>query len=91
MSFRFMRKDNTIRTIRNGEFIVAYMHIPREYLSRCGAELNSIPRWENKGHTAEELFMQHVGKGKAKMPGRNDPCPCGSGRKYKNCCGKRLN
>lgn len=19
-------------------------------------------------------------------PGRNDPCPCGSGRKYKNCC-----
>jgi hypothetical protein len=21
-------------------------------------------------------------------PGRNDPCPCGSGRKYKNCCGR---
>ncbi|MCD6365463.1 MAG: SEC-C domain-containing protein [Planctomycetes bacterium] len=21
--------------------------------------------------------------------GRNDPCPCGSGRKFKNCCGKR--
>ena len=21
--------------------------------------------------------------------GRNDPCPCGSGKKYKNCCGKR--
>lgn len=21
-------------------------------------------------------------------PGRNDPCPCGSGKKYKNCCGK---
>lgn len=20
--------------------------------------------------------------------GRNDPCPCGSGRKYKRCCGK---
>ena len=20
--------------------------------------------------------------------GRNDPCPCGSGRKYKNCCGR---
>jgi uncharacterized protein len=24
----------------------------------------------------------------AGRPGRNDPCPCGSGRKYKNCCGK---
>jgi preprotein translocase subunit SecA len=20
--------------------------------------------------------------------GRNDPCPCGSGKKYKQCCGK---
>ena len=21
----------------------------------------------------------------------NDPCPCGSGKKYKNCCGRGLN
>ena len=21
--------------------------------------------------------------------GRNDPCPCGSGKKYKNCCGRK--
>jgi uncharacterized protein len=21
--------------------------------------------------------------------GRNDPCPCGSGKKYKKCCGRR--
>ncbi len=25
---------------------------------------------------------------KEKEPGRNDPCPCGSGKKYKKCCGK---
>jgi preprotein translocase subunit SecA len=25
---------------------------------------------------------------KGKKPGRNDPCPCGSGKKYKKCCGK---
>ena len=24
-----------------------------------------------------------------KEPGRNDPCPCGSGLKYKNCCGRK--
>ena len=24
-----------------------------------------------------------------KKVGRNQPCPCGSGKKYKNCCGKR--
>ncbi len=23
-----------------------------------------------------------------RVPGRNDPCPCGSGKKYKHCCGK---
>ena len=27
---------------------------------------------------------------KDKMPGRNDPCPCGSGKKFKNCHGKGL-
>ncbi len=25
---------------------------------------------------------------RAKKPGRNEPCPCGSGKKYKNCCGR---
>ena len=31
----------------------------------------------------------HVKKqAKSKKVGRNDPCPCGSGKKYKNCCGK---
>lgn len=29
---------------------------------------------------------QYVRQGK--KVGRNDPCPCGSGKKYKNCCGK---
>ena len=25
---------------------------------------------------------------KSEKIGRNDPCPCGSGKKYKQCCGK---
>ena len=28
--------------------------------------------------------------GTNKTPGRNDPCPCGSGKKYKNCCGRNV-
>lgn len=28
------------------------------------------------------------GDGKKKKVGRNDPCPCGSGKKYKHCCGR---
>jgi preprotein translocase subunit SecA len=23
-----------------------------------------------------------------RLPGRNEPCPCGSGHKFKKCCGK---
>jgi preprotein translocase subunit SecA len=30
--------------------------------------------------------VQQVVRGAAKV-GRNDPCPCGSGKKYKKCCG----
>lgn len=53
--------------------------------------LNSIPRWANKGHSAAELAASQRPQKLPKMPGRNDPCTCGSGRKYKLCCGKRLN
>jgi len=28
----------------------------------------------------------HVVRKSPDKPGRNDPCPCGSGKKYKNCC-----
>jgi len=30
---------------------------------------------------------QHAGLGRRRKVGRNEPCPCGSGRKYKRCCG----
>ena len=36
----------------------------------------------------EKLLSQEAPKTEEKKPGRNDPCPCGSGRKYKKCCGR---
>jgi preprotein translocase subunit SecA len=43
----------------------------------------------------EEDSRHHaLGEGRKRQPirkaervGRNDPCPCGSGKKYKHCCG----
>ena len=36
----------------------------------------------------EELLIEKMEPVRAKEKiGRNDPCPCGSGKKYKNCCG----
>ena len=32
--------------------------------------------------------VHKVPKKAAEKVGRNDPCPCGSGKKYKNCCGR---
>ena len=43
------------------------------------------PTAESHGETAEQ--SKKPAKSAAKV-GRNDPCPCGSGKKYKNCCGK---
>jgi preprotein translocase subunit SecA len=33
---------------------------------------------------------EKVPVGGKKKIGRNDPCPCGSGKKYKHCCGRNL-
>jgi SEC-C motif domain protein len=59
-------------------------------------KLRNIPQ----KHHERALFKKHKGKwmyfdGEEKRPepirvqkvGRNDPCPCGSGKKYKKCCG----
>lgn len=42
---------------------------------------------EHRGHTPEEIakIPRRVVAKKEKI-GRNDPCPCGSGKKYKKCC-----
>ena len=39
----------------------------------------------------KELYKEQKASGTIrveKKPGRNDPCPCGSGKKYKFCCGR---
>lgn len=35
-----------------------------------------------------ERILRSMGKKTKKKVGRNDLCPCGSGKKYKNCCGR---
>ena len=55
--------------------------------------LYELPQWD-KIFTEEkkkELYVEQKKSGtvvKGPKIGRNDPCPCGSGKKYKYCCGK---
>lgn len=55
--------------------------------------LYGLPEWEErlsaqrrheitKEYRSAQVFV------KEKTVGRNDPCPCGSGKKYKKCCGR---
>ena len=55
--------------------------------------LYTLPQWKN---IFEEAEMKHLYKeqkvsrtvvNSSPKIGRNDPCPCGSGKKYKKCCG----
>ena len=60
---------------------------------------NSTRMWRLKGYTPDELSANEEGaKNMGKVipfghheqkAGRNDPCPCGSGKKYKKCCLKK--
>jgi len=43
---------------------------------------------ENGGDGAGELSVDLPARRSLPKVGRNEPCPCGSGKKYKNCCGR---
>ncbi len=57
--------------------------------------LYELPQWNNifdedkkKALFKEARSLHTIVRGEKKV-GRNDPCPCGSGKKYKFCCGKK--
>lgn len=55
--------------------------------------LYNLPQWdkifdEEKRLAIEKDYKKSKTIVKEEKIGRNDPCPCGSGKKYKKCCGK---
>lgn len=78
------------------------MEIIQELMDKVVHLMNNTREWFLKGYTSTELMAQekkhlsplpatktpsNEGKKVVKI-GRNDPCPCGSGKKYKKCCGR---
>lgn len=51
---------------------------------------NNTRMYINNGFTPHELFEKYERPNLKPLPkiGRNEPCPCGSGLKYKRCCGR---
>ena len=50
--------------------------------------INDTPKQPQQQLTRREPVQRTQPVRAEKKPGRNDPCPCGSGKKYKNCHGK---
>lgn len=55
--------------------------------------LYELPQWDEifDADTKRKLYLEQKKSGAVvvgKKVGRNDPCPCGSGKKYKFCCGR---
>lgn len=55
--------------------------------------LYGLPMWDDifDRETQKQLYLEQKKSGTVvvgKKVGRNDPCPCGSGKKYKHCCGR---
>ena len=59
-----------------------------EWLYELPAWKEIFPEEKLKELYKEAKKMNTIVKGP--KIGRNDPCPCGSGKKYKNCCGRNI-
>ena len=53
--------------------------------------VNKIRLWKLKGISTNDAKANVISEVSNKVVGRNDPCTCGSGKKYKKCCGRNGN
>lgn len=89
-------KENPIEEME--ETTVVNLGFDKEKLYRNMVEakaewLYELPVWDSllSQERRKELYLEQKKANtvvKEKKVGRNDPCPCGSGKKYKFCCGK---
>ena len=93
---RSYAQNNPLREYKNEGYALF-----DELLSRIDAQATTyLLKAEVRQNSERKKVSEHVStnedKGKVKKAapkrvqkiGRNDPCPCGSGKKYKQCCGK---
>ncbi len=91
-----LKTENPIETMDEDTKVSLAFDTEKLYKNMVAAKadwLYELPQWE-KIYTEEErkkLYKEQKESGtvrKEKKVGRNEPCPCGSGKKYKKCCGK---
>ena len=87
---------NPIETMEEDTEVSLEYDVEKLYYNMVEARadwLYELPQWDAllTEERRKELYKEQKKSGtvvKEKKVGRNDPCPCGSGKKYKFCCGK---
>ncbi len=91
-----LKEENPIETMDEDTQVSLAFDTEKLYKNMVAAKADwiyNLPQW-NDIYTEEErkrLYKEQKESTtirKEKKIGRNDPCPCGSGKKYKKCCGK---
>lgn len=88
-------KPNNIEEMEEDTEVSLAYDVEKLYMNMvgCNAEwLYTLPQWDAilTPERRKELYkIEKSSRTVVKPPkvGRNDPCPCGSGKKYKKCCG----
>jgi hypothetical protein len=82
----FRKIDRTAGGLSAGETELVQLALDQRLLLH-GLEPVFFPDEEEEHVHDENCGHDHAPAPAAKEAGRNDPCPCGSGKKYKKCCG----
>lgn len=90
-----LKEPNPIEDMTEDTTVFLDIDLEKLYYNMVEAKadwLYGLPAWENliSAERRKELYREQKKSGtivKGKKIGRNDPCPCGSGKKYKKCCG----
>lgn len=91
-----LKESNPIETMDENTVVSLAFDKEKLYKNMVDAKadwLYELPQWNYifDEETRKALYLEQKQSGtirKEKKIGRNDPCPCGSGKKYKKCCGK---
>jgi len=91
-----LKTPNPIETMEESTVVNLDYDMESLYKNMVDAKadwLYELPQWDAllTEDRRKELYLEQKKSGTVvvgKKIGRNDPCPCGSGLKYKKCCGK---
>ena len=89
VEFRFESYDvfNEMTDSIGQDVVKTMLHlVPREKIERTQIVRNMVTNLNQAAKAGAEKSKPKVNSTSEKI-GRNDPCPCGSGKKYKKCCG----